>query len=161
MLVVNSAIRGFQLPGFKQVVVDSHAGVQTITKDIIDGKLQVVSLRLLMLCVGRADILDGEEVSVVLHGLQEALNLVAFCGRVVLVGLMPESQDRGWACRKIRKAWECMEWEIEDLPGFEISRAARILIDDRGVVPQLINYNGLTLDVQQEFSLHLGCFING
>ena len=93
MLVVYSTTGGFELPGFQQMVVDSRTGLRTMAMDISSGRLDLSNTKTLMLLVGRADVLNGEEMSRVLEQLQQALNDVKYSGDVVLVGPIPAAHD--------------------------------------------------------------------
>ena len=66
MLVANSSLGDLVLPGFNRMVVDRCTGLHTLVEDILDGKMQVRQLECLMIFLGRADVLNNEDMEWVL-----------------------------------------------------------------------------------------------
>ena len=96
MLVANSSLGDFELPGFNRMVVDGRTGLRTLVEDILDGKMQVQQLECLMIFLGRADVLNNEDMEWVLARLRNALLQMEFQGKLVLVGPIPVVHDRPW-----------------------------------------------------------------
>ena len=154
-MVVTDAYRHLTVPGFKQVVVDKKVGIRHIAKDVEEGKMILQTVAELMLLVGRTDVLNNDDMVLVLERLILAIEKAEYRGKVMLVGPLPEARDRPWFCRDLLEAHRIMGRRLRNLPNWHMCHAGAVLMDDRGIIPQLMDHNSLTLDGRHELLLCL------
>ena len=155
LMVVPDAYRRINLQGFQQVVVDNRTGIEDIARDVELGHMTVVNADLILLLLGRANFLNNVTLTVVLERLSAALTRAGFSGRVVTTGPMPASHDSASWCRQMRRERQAAQERWRGSNSVCVSSAADVLSDEHGVIPQLLDHQGLTLNGVQEISSRL------
>ena len=112
-------------------------------------------MSVLVLLVGRADILNDEKTAWVLDRLESAAESVQFKGKIVLTGGLPAAHDRRIMCEDLAKERQIIQKHVQCSKRMLFCDAADVMSDHLGVIPQLMDYNGLTLDRIREFQQRL------
>ena len=120
--------------------------------DIGRGVMELASVSTLLLLVGRADVLNNEDTTWVLDRLQRNLEQVQYQGNVVLTGPLPLAHDRRMMCQDFKEQHQIMREHLSVCKRIHYTDAGLVMFDDRGIIPQLMDENGLTLDGQRELS---------
>ena len=150
--MVSDAYRHVLLQGFNQVAVDNRTGLMDIVRDVEKGLMVLQGVDTLLLLIGRADVIEGHDVQCVLERMEQVLRSCGFQGRAVLTGPLPAPQDGRRACRKLARERQRVKQTLSTNPMMHYSDAGEILSDEFGIVPQLLNKDGLTLDGRRELS---------
>ena len=152
ILVVPDAYRHLNLRRVQQVVVDSRIGSHQIAEDICRGVMHITHISKLVLLVMRVDIMNNEKMMWVLDHLSEALDGTKFTGQVVVTGTVPAVHDRAWMCQKFQQEAEVMKEHLREHKVIHYSDAADVMYDQYGVIPQLLDHQGLMLDGRRELA---------
>ena len=137
------------------MVVDSRTSLREISKDIANQMMVLHHVSTLLLLVGRADILNNEDMLWVLDGLIQAVNKVEYKGAVVVAGPLPTASDQPWLCKEMKQHRRSFKKFLQEVPNVHFCDAGDVLFDEKGVIQQLLDWNGLTLDGKRELSAEL------
>ena len=154
-MVVPEPYRHILLREFRQVVVDNKTGIAQIVKDIATGMMSLATVSTLLLLVGRADVLNNSNLEVVLEELSEVLQGAGYEGKVVIAGPLPAPHDKRWICNEMREERLKIKRVLQAKPNIHFCDAGDAFMDQFGVVPQLLDRSGLTLDGKRELALAL------
>ena len=156
IMVVPDAYRHLTIPGFQQVVVDNKTGLSDITHDIERGQTMVQFTKKILLLVGRADMLTStDNIIVVLEWLIQAFKGAQYEGHVIIKGLMPAAYDKRSTCQDFDRIYVQIKNFLKTQPRVHFSNAAQVLMDQCGVIRELLDLKGLTLDGVRELQLAL------
>ena len=146
ILVVPDAYRHLNIPQFQQVVVDRKASIREIARDIRNGRMKLSGTKRFMLTLRRMDVLNGEDIKWVLEQLVDAVCVAGYDGKVIIAGPVPEVHDRPWLCQEMISAMEKIKDFTSKTDNFSAKPVGLALFDKSGVIPQLLNTHGLTLE---------------
>ena len=137
---------------FKQVVVDNRTSLKEIASDINRGLMCLDHVAHLLLLVGRADVLNGDCVPVVLERFLEAVWSRNYLGKITLVGPLPVAHDKLWLIEEMQQAWQDSEVFAKQHKNVQFCNVASKFVNQHGVIHALFDDNGLTLDGIREFN---------
>ena len=103
-------------------------------------------MSVLVLLVGRADVLNDEKTAWVLDHLESAVKLVQFEGKIVLRGGLHAAHDWRMMCDDLARERKIIHEHVQCSKMMLFCDVADIMSNNMGVISQLIDYNGLTLD---------------
>ena len=128
------------------MVVDDRTGLSQITNDISKGLMQLTGVSRLLLMVGRADVIAGRDTRLVLERLDVEVQHSGFQGTVLVVGALPNAKDDRERCEELMQQWKVLQDTLKEKPRMHFVQAADVMCDEFGVIPQLLDRSGLTLD---------------
>ena len=137
------------------MVVDEKTGIWQIALDIEKGNLVLQHATRLLLLVGRADVQERRDAVVVLERLVQAVRQQGYSGQVILTGPLPMPRDGEKMCNILQQARMEMKNYLRNVKGIHYTNAGEVLSDKWGVIPQLLDFNGLTLDGCRELQASL------
>ena len=150
VVVVPDAYRHVALRDFKQVVVDEKTGILNIAKDISNEQLVLVEVSVLLLLLGRIKVCEHASVARVLEVFSKACARKNFHGRVIIAGPLPSAKDDIKFCKRLCDTHEQWKQALLKHPFIHFCDAGDVLMDQFGVVPQLLDERGLTIDRVRE-----------
>ena len=135
------------------MVVDRRTGVRQIAKDIAAGQMMLHGVSMLFLMIVRADFMNNDDPVWILQCLVQAVSQVRFKGRLVVSGPFPAPYDQVKMCREITEFSDALKHQAASVKNIEFCDLGSTLYDKYGVIPQLLDYDGLTLDGLHELKL--------
>ena len=154
-MVVEDAYRRVHLRGYRSVVVDAWTGLLQIAQDVQRGVMELRGVSTLLLLLGRADLRNKADTSVVMRRVSEAITNSGFTGKVIITGGLPTARDGVPFCRNLRQQHLDIMKSTKKERYIHYCDAGLVMWDEHGVIPQLVDGQGLTLDGIRKLSLRL------
>ena len=144
MLLVDNVVAGFQLYGFRVVVMGQGEGLKEITADIHKGILKLGNYSKLVCTLGRADVTHNRNFDTILNRFIQAVDTYGKNLEVVMTGPLPDYWDDRWKAKDVLEAAVRVKRRILKVPGFHFSDASAWFADREGVDHKYMGPHGIT-----------------
>ena len=134
------------------MVVDNRTSIRELALDVTRNRLSLDKVAVIIVTLGRADLMNGDSLVWVLERFLAAVESVGFEGKVVMIGPWPSAHEQHWMLNELSNHQAEVLLHRNFPSQLVVADLRHVLYNERGMIKQCLNSFGITTNGIQELT---------